>query len=151
MKQKKSQKKRKKSSDSILEWVAKWLLHKGYNLASCNGLACSISGLHGSDSIGLLIPHQENSESVENSSRRPFVGVLWFNNRKREADNKNWVLEVYREECFESLQTLAKKLWSGFHIYVEPRFVENQPKDESFLSDLDLLLKNETISEEGVV
>lgn len=141
--------KRKKSKESISIWVGRWLIRKGYVLASCVGRASTETNLVESDSIGLLIPRQENSEPAKNSSgnpdgqqnpkRRPFVGVLWFNNRKREADNKNWVLEVYREEYFESLQVLARELWSDFYISVEARFVENQPKDESFFSDLDLL------------
>lgn len=83
------------------------------------------------------MPHQDNSEA----RRRPFVGVIWFNNYARGASNKDWVFEVYGKEYFEPFQALAKKLWSTFYVGVETRLVKDQPEAEVFLSDLDLLLR----------
>jgi len=150
----------RKSEESISIWVGRWLIKKGYVLASCIGRAHSESGLVLSDSIGLLMPHQENSESQErpfrscgvrrNPKRRRFVGVIWFNNRARGANSKEWVFEVYGKEYFELFQVLGRKLWSTFCVSVEVRLVKGHPEAEVFLSDFDLLLKDKTISEEGV-
>jgi len=151
----------RKSEESISIWVSRWLIRKGYVLASCIGRVCTESGLAVSDSIGLLMPHQDSSESHEypyrpcgvrrNPKRRRFVGVIWFNNRARGANSKEWIFEVYGKEHFELFQALARKLWSTFCVSVEVRFVKDQPEAEVFLSDFDLLLKDKTISEEGVI
>lgn len=152
---------RRKPEESISFWVGRLLVKKGYVLASCIGRAHNESGLALSDSFGLLMPHQDNSDSHEypfrpcgvhrNPERRRFVGVIWFNNRVRGANRKEWIFEVYGKEYFEQFQALARKLWSTFCVGVEVRLVKDQPEAEFFLSDFDLLLKDKTISEEGVI
>ena len=131
--------KRRKLDESTLNWVAGWLAKEGYVLASCIGRVCTKTELAKSDSIGLLIPRQGDSEL----RRRSFVGVLWFNNRTRGANSKEWVFEVYGKEYFESFQALARKLWSTFYVSIEVRFIKDHPETEIFLSDLDLLCKGE--------
>ena len=153
--------KRRKFDESISIWVGRWLIRKGYVLASCIGRVCTESGLVLSDSIGLLMPYQDNSEPYENQfrpcgvrqnpKRRHFVGVIWFNNYARGANSKEWIFEVYGKEYFELFQALARRLWSTFCVSVEVRLVKDQPEAEVFLSDFDLFLKDKTISEEGVI
>lgn len=153
--------KRRKFDESISIWVGRWLIKKGYVLASCIGRVRSESGLVLSDSIGLLMPHQDNSEPHEypfrpcgvrqNTKRRQFVGVIWFDNCARGANGKEWIFEVYGKEYFEPFQALARKLWSIFYVSVEVRLVKDQPEAEVFLSDLDLFLRDATKSEEGVI
>ncbi len=134
--------KRRKSGELISVWVGRWLIKNGYVLASCIGRVCTESSLATSDSIGLLMPHQNNPKS----RRRLFVGVLWFNNYARGASDKEkeWVFEVYGKEYFEPFQALARKLWSTFYIGIDTQLVKNQPETEVFLSDFDLLLQGET-------
>lgn len=129
---------KKTPSGSTSVWVGQWLHRKGYDLASCTGLATPLLSTE-TDSIGILIRRQnkpgQQTETVV-PSRRLFVGTLWFKNFKRGADRNNWVLEVYGEEYFESFQKLGKELWSTFYVSVEVKIILEEPETEMLSSDI---------------
>ncbi len=121
--------------------VGRFILSKGFDLASCTGLA---SSLVETCSLGILRknpnakPRKHLFGLITREPRREFLGTVWFRNKSRGASKRKWVFEVYGRKYAKSLRKLAKEMASAFNVKITLRVVCEQPDVEHYLSDNDM-------------
>jgi hypothetical protein len=119
--------------------VGRWLLQKGFDLASCAGVASSV--LIEADSLGILWkdpdakPIKRLFGLIKLEPRRCFIGTIWFNNSARGTGEQKWILEVYGREHIAWLRQVAEEMASTFNVKICLRLVREQPAVETYLSD----------------
>src|SRR3989338_4457674 len=127
--------------ESLSIKVGRFLLSKGFDLASCTGLAEHT--LSKSDPIGILRkapdakPRKCLFGLIKREPRRGFLGTVWFSNSARGASEQNWVFEVYGRKHVELVRQLAEEMASTFNAKIALRLVRDQPDVETYLSDYD--------------
>lgn len=129
--------------ESLSIKVGKFLLSKGFNLASCTGMAEHI--LADTDSLGILYKDSETRprkslfdfilRSGPESRRRMFIGTVWFISSVRGANEQNWVFEAYGRKYVDSVRQLAEEMASTFNVKITVHLVREQPDFETYLSD----------------
>lgn len=117
--------------ESLSIKVGKFLLSKGFDLASCAGLVQY--GLVQSNSLGVILKDSEARPRTFPLSAPPgkpwrvFLGTVWFSDSARGANEQNWVFEVHGRKHVESLQLLAKEMASTFGVRIILRLVREEP------------------------
>ena len=125
--------------ESLSIKVGRFLLSKGFDLASCTGLAEHT--LSQSDSLGILRkdpdakPRKYLFGLIKREPRRGFLGTVWFSNSARGASEQNWVFEVYGRKHVELVRQLAEEMASTFNAKIALRLVRDQPDVEIYMSD----------------
>lgn len=125
--------------ESLSVKVGGFLLSKGFDIASCGGIASN--SLVETRSIGILRknheakPHRYLFGLVTREPRREFLGVIWFNNGMRGASKQNWVFEAYGRKYVELVRQLAEEMASTFNVKIAINLVQEQPDVETYLSD----------------
>ncbi len=121
--------------------VGKHLLAKGYDLATHTGLA--LGSLIECDAFGILLKDPEVKLKtyffglVKRAPRRMFLGVVWFDNKDRNATEVNWVFDVYGRKHVDRIGRMAEELADTFNVKVTVRLACEQPSVETCLSDYD--------------
>ncbi len=127
--------------ESISIKVGRFLLSKGFDLASSTGLASN--SLVETCSLGILRKDPEAKPRnylfglIKRAPRRMFLGTVWFSNSPRGASEQNWVFEAYGREHVELVRQLAEEMASTFNIKIALRLVREQPDVETYLFDYD--------------
>ncbi len=125
--------------ESLSIKVGKFLLLKGFDLASCTGLA--LDSLVETCSLGIL---REDPEArprtyffglIRRDPRRVFLGTVWFSNSMRGATEQNWVFDAYGRKHVNLVRQLAEEMASAFNVKIALRLVHEQPDVETYLSD----------------
>jgi len=125
--------------ESLSIQVGRFLLSKGFDLASSNGLAEHT--LVQSGSLGILLRDPEAKPRkylfglITREPRRMFLGTVWFSNSPRGASEQNWVFEVYGRKHVELVRQLAEEMALVFNVKIVLHLVREQPDVETFLSD----------------
>ena len=129
--------------ESLSIKVGRFLLSKGFDLASCTGLASNL--LVETCSLGILRkdpdaePRSYLFGLIKREPRRGFLGTIWFSNGVRDASEQNWVFEVYGRKHVELVRQLAEEMASTFNTKIALRLVRDQPDVETYLSDFDMM------------
>jgi hypothetical protein len=127
--------------ESLSIKVGRFLLSKGFDLASSTGLAEHT--LSQSNSLGILRKDPEAKPRkylfglIKREPRRGFLGIVWFSNSARGASEANWVFEAYGRKHVELVRQLAEEMASTFNAKIALRLVHEQPDVETYLSDYD--------------
>ncbi|PIR86507.1 hypothetical protein COU13_00515 [Candidatus Kaiserbacteria bacterium CG10_big_fil_rev_8_21_14_0_10_43_70] len=127
--------------ESLSIKVGRFLLSKGYDLASCTGLASN--SLVETDSLGILRkdpearPREYLFGLITRDPRRMFLGTVWLSNGSLGATEQNWVFEAYGRKHVELARQLAEEMASTFNVKIALRLVRDQPDVETYLSDYD--------------
>jgi len=127
--------------ESLSIKVGRFLLSKGFDLASSTGLAEYT--LSQSDSLGILRkdpdakPRKYLFGLIKREPRRGFLGTVWFSNSARGANEQGWVFEAYGRKHIELVRQLAEEMASTFNTKIALRLVREQPDVETYLSDYD--------------
>ncbi len=125
--------------ESLSIKVGRFLLSKGFDIASCTGFATS--SLVETSSLGILY-NNPNAKTrkylfglIKRKTRRIFLGVIWFNSRG--ANDKNWFFEVYgRNHMYTySVIRLVEEMSLVFNVKITVRLVQEQLDFENYLSD----------------
>ena len=122
--------------------VGKAILAKGFDLASCSGMA--LNQLNSDSSLGILHKDPEAKPLkylfglIIRQPRRAFLGTIWFSNEARGATEQNWILEAYGRKYIELVRNLADELASTFQVKITLRLVREQPDTETYMSDYDM-------------
>lgn len=125
--------------ESLSIKVGRFLLSKGFDLARCTGLA--EDKLVQSNSLGILRKDPEVRSwkylfgLITRKPRRMFLGVVWFSNSLRGANEQNWVFEAYGRKHVELLRQLAEEMASTFDVKIALRLVSEQPIFETYIYD----------------
>ncbi len=126
-----------KASKACLE-----LVRVGYALSESHfGIAygeaeyyASTNKLHG---VGLL--HGPTQKIVLGfipwPQRRNFVGVFYFSDKKKNANNRNWVFEVFGRENLQVIKEIAEYLAHKFEVNIHVRLETERSKEETYCSD----------------
>ena len=128
--------------ESLSIKVGKFLLSKGFDLASCTGLASN--SLVETCSLGILRKDPEAKPRkylfglITREPRRGFLGTVWFSNSARGASEQNWVFEAYGRKHVELVRQLAEEMASTFNAKIALRLVRDQPDVETYMSDYDM-------------
>lgn len=128
--------------ESLSIKIGRFLLSKGFDLASCTGLA--LNSLVETYALGILRKDPEAKSRkylfglITQEPRRAFIGVVWFNNSVRGANEQNWFFEVYGRKYIELVRQLAEEIASTFNVTITIRLVREQPDVETYLSDYDI-------------
>lgn len=69
--------------------------------------------------------------------RRMFVGVIWINNKPRNATNDRWVLEFYGRKNLQMVQQLVVDLEKDFNTEITIKIRSDELKREFLKSDFD--------------
>ena len=124
--------------ESISTQVGKFLLLKGLGLASNGGVA--MNSLYETSSLGILRkdleakPRKHLFGLVTREPRREFLGVVWFSNNA-DANEQNWVFEMYGRKYVEFVKYLAEEMASAFGVKITIHLVREQPDFETYESD----------------
>lgn len=127
--------------ESLSIKVGRFLLAKGFGLASCAGFA--LDSLDKTDSLGILFKDPETKPRkylfglFKRNPRRMFLGTVWFSNSACSAGEQNWVFETYGRRYVELVRQLAKEMASAFNVKISLRLTREQPNVENFDSDFD--------------
>lgn len=119
--------------------VGRFLFSKGFDLASCTGLASN--SLVETCSLGILCKDPEAKPQkyffglITREPRREFIGRVWLSNTARGANEQNWVLEAYGRKHVELVRQLAEEMASTFNAKITIRLVREQSALETLLSD----------------
>ncbi|HSV95186.1 MAG TPA: hypothetical protein VLH94_04435 [Spirochaetia bacterium] len=119
--------------------VGRSLLSKEYELADCCGKA--INRLTGSDSLGILLNNRSAKPKtclfglIKKMPRRTFLGVIWFDNQPRHANENRWIFEIYGREYVDLAKQIAKELSSLFNVAITVHLISEQTACEKYLSD----------------
>lgn len=121
--------------EAISVKVGKYLLERGYDLASDEGLALPLVGE--ANALGILQRNQDAKPKkymfgliTRREPRRVFLGVIWFRDSTRGATNEHWVLETYGRGYVELVRQLAEEMTSTFNVKITICLVQEQPKVE---------------------
>jgi hypothetical protein len=120
----------------------RWFVHaKGFSLASCVGLAFDEMENYTSSSIGILYLDPDAKPTaylwglLTRPPRRSFLGVVWFSDSARGADEQHWVFEVHGQKYLELARRIAGELASLFHVDISVRLQSAQTVQEIYVSD----------------
>lgn len=125
--------------ESLSIKVGRFLLSKGFDLASCTGFASG--SLVESCSLGILCKDPEAKPRkyllglITQEPRREFLGTVWFVNDARSASEQDWVFEVYGRKHVELAMQLAEEMASIFDTKITLRLVREQSAVETYASD----------------
>jgi len=120
-----------KATESISVLVARFLIRKNYELASCSGFATegTLSEINEKESLGIL-------SATKKEGRRQLLAIIWFENNYREASKGKWVIEILGRKNYESLfEEVIKGLHHNFGVTIEANIRENT-ETEIFFEDL---------------
>ena len=118
--------------------IAKSLREKGYKIASREGIRRKKPT---PDSVGIL---EEREPIKKNFLGIPFkkklrayhIATLWIHNEPRKAiEDKTWILQVNGKENIEKLEKAIKELSIPYKVKVKVELVNENPKQETYLSD----------------
>ncbi len=121
--------------------VGRFLLSKGFDLASCTGVASN--SLVETYALGILRknpdakPRSYRFGLIKREPRWGFLGTVWFSNSARGASEQNWVFEAYGRKHVELVRQLAEEMALIFNAKIALRLVSDQPYVETYLSDDD--------------
>lgn len=139
--------------------VGKFLISKGFSLASSTGVAshgCDVRGIFiDTEAVGILYEDPAKVYKlfgfipvsrwillsmmaigyIPSSSRRIFIGTIWFSNIFRGADKKNWFFETYGREYAGLTKRLAEEMTETFNVRINICLVHEQPDYEAYLDD----------------
>lgn len=121
--------------------VGKWLLQKGFGLASPTGLALCPSSLGATDSFGILWrnpdtkPRKHLFGLIKRDPRREFIGTIWFSNIVRGASKQEWVFEAYGRKHIKLVKQLAEEMVLDFNVKIFLNLVREQPDVEAYIND----------------
>ncbi|MFA5997591.1 MAG: hypothetical protein WC791_03855 [Candidatus Paceibacterota bacterium] len=117
--------------------VGKFLLSKGLGLASATGFA---EKLKKRDVVGILkkFPNEKPRTYflgfIKRAPLRMFLGVIWFRNEARSANEQRWVFEVQGKENLNFAKELAEEMAQTFDVKIVFRLEcekEVEEKDSS--------------------
>ena len=121
--------------------VGKFLLSKGFDLASCLGDA---SDSFDPNSLGILRKDPDAKPISylfglkKREPRRVFLGTVWFSSSARGADERNWVFDVYCRKHVELVEQLAEEMASLFNVKISIHLVSDEPRVETYWSDFEM-------------
>ena len=127
--------------ESLSIKVGRFLLSKGFDLASSTGLASNL--LVETCSLGILRKDPEAKPRkylfglITRKPRRGFLGTVWFSNSARGASEQHWVFETYGRKHVELVRQLAEEMVLTFNVGIALCLVREQPAFESYMSDFD--------------
>ncbi len=119
--------------------VGNFILTKGFDLASGTGLPSK--SISNSSSIGLLLRDRIAWGKtylfglIKRRPRRPFIGVIWFENELRGATEQNLVFDVYGRNNVDLAKQLADSLTVAFGVKISVRLEEEGQQVETRQSD----------------
>lgn len=119
--------------------VGRFLLEKGFDLATCTGVA--ERSLTSTSSIGILRPDPDAKPQkrlfglIKSKPRREFLGTVWFLNTSRRATEKNWTCEVYGRNNIDLIKSLAEEMAARFNVKITLRLVREDTDVEMYPSD----------------
>jgi len=117
--------------------VGSFLVSKGFSLASSIGVASSL--LEKTDVLGILYEDPDVKPQkclfglIKQKPERMFLGTIWFSNRVRGANERNWVFEVNGREYVKLTRQLSEEMAATFNVKIVLRLVCEQPKVETYL------------------
>lgn len=113
--------------------VGKFLLEKGFVLATSNGVARQ--SMTNEPSVGILRPDSVTRPRryffglIGGKPRREFLGTIWFNNEN------NWAFQVYGRNNIDRSKSLAEEMAARFNVKITIRLVREEPDIEKYPSD----------------
>lgn len=122
--------------------VGNWIRQKGFELSSRDGTI--LDSLTEIPQFGILQNDPDTKLRrglfglIRRKPRRRFLGVIWFSNSERCADEKNWVFDVYGREYVQVAIQLTKEMALIFNVNILVHLVREQPDTETYMSDYDL-------------
>jgi len=126
--------------ESLAAKVGRFLLSKGFALASCIGRAKTLEELTWDDSLGILCKDPEVKLRkrlfgliTAQELRRTLLGVVWFG-REFGASEQDWILVVYSRQHLELLRQLAEEMALAFNVKITLR-LEAQSRAEVLPSE----------------
>jgi hypothetical protein len=128
--------------ESLSIKVGRFLLSKGYDPASCTGVATN--SLVETSSLGILRKDPEAKPRkylfglITQNPRREFLGTIWFYNSARGASEVKWVFEVYGRKHVGLVKQLADEIASTFNVKIDLRLVREQPEVETYWTDIEV-------------
>lgn len=131
-------KKEVKMEEALSIKLGRFLQEKGFIAATPSGSI--LSALSEMDSLGILSQTRAQPETYffglfKEKARRLFLGVVWFNNKARNASADNWTFDFYGRVHKEMLQNLAAEMSSKFDVNITLRLVGENPHTESLPCD----------------
>lgn len=128
--------------DALSIRVGKFLLAKGFDLASSSGVASDSLEETETCSLGILYkdpdakPRTYLRGLIKIQPRRAFLGTVWFGSA-HDATEDNWVFVAYGRKYIEMVRELADEMAATFNVTIVLRLVRDQPDVESYASDYD--------------
>lgn len=120
--------------------VARFILSKGFDLASCKGVA--LEELIDTSQFGILVPTDPAWKPREmlfglimREHRRAFLGTICFSKSVRGASKKYWVFKMHGRDEGELVKQLTEEMSSTFNVKIALRVVRGKPNFERYLSD----------------
>ena len=118
--------------------IGRFLHLRGLYFASSNGLA--LNSLIDKRTLDALCndPKAKPKEKrwfglIAQKSGRVFLGIIWFKNGQRDANQKKWVFEIYEERNIELARKLTEEMSLFFEVKIDIRLVNKKPCFKSFV------------------
>jgi hypothetical protein len=131
------------ANDAPAVRVGRFLVSRGFQLATCGGSALEPFSYPHQSSIGILCHDSEIQPKTylwglfKEKPRRAWIGVIWFESVFRGAHEGQWVVDVYGSKYLERLTQLSQEMTSMFHTAITVDLISNELKTEFFGSDID--------------
>lgn len=129
------------SKEHLSNEVRRFVNAKGFSLASHTGLAFDEVEDYASTSVGILYLDPETKPLwylcglLTRRPRRSFLGVVWFLDAARGADELHWVFEVHGQKYMEIARRIAGELTTVFGVEVSIHLLSAQTVQEIYVSD----------------
>lgn len=116
------------------------LMGKGLHPSNCRGIKTDGQSAHLEGGIGILKPTNQPPQEflfgvIKKHPRDLFIGILWFDNRFRGAQNGTWVLEVYGRDNVDAMKELAEEMSENFPTNINVVLLKESPETERYWSE----------------
>lgn len=122
--------------------VGRFLLSKGFTLASTAGIEMSPSSLAEDNSLGIIYDDPDDKPKRRFfgmfNKRRVFLGILWFNNERRAASWTQWVFELYGRKYNDLVMKLVSEIAYKFNVNITVKLIRDAPRLEGYPRDFEL-------------
>ena len=120
--------------------VGRWLLERGYNLASIFGIPENSLGK--SEVLGILWkdpsikPRLQIFGLVVLKPKRRFFATIFLSSSARGANKQHWAIEMYGRKHIELVKQLTDEMASAFNVKISLRLVEEDDAFERSYSEI---------------
>jgi len=68
--------------------------------------------------------------SYEKRQRKRFLGMIWFSDESRGANDKNWIFEMYGREHVDLVKKIAGEMSAKFDVKITVKLMSHMPRYE---------------------